>query len=132
MGNQILLILIGIAIVVTSGFVISLIIELKKTARSLNDFLRTTEELVKPTIEELQQTLKSLRKISDNLNEVTADMKNLSGAVSEVGSTIKYVSDVVEDITSSVAVKVSGTKAGIKTGLMVLLHNLFQKKGGSQ
>jgi uncharacterized protein YoxC len=131
MGNQIWLILIGIAIIVTSGFVISLIIELKKTVRSLNDFLKTTEESVKPTLEELQQTLRSLRNISENLNDVTADMKSLSGSVREVGSTIKYVSGVVEEITSSVAVKVSGAKAGIKTGLMVLLHNLFLKKGGS-
>jgi uncharacterized protein YoxC len=130
MANQIWLTLIGIAIVITAGFVISLIIELKKTVRSLNEFLQTTEASIQPTLEELQLTLKSLRNISENLNEVTDDMKTLSGSVRDVGLTIKHVTGVVEDITSSVAVKAAGTKAGIKTGLMVLLNNLFLKKGG--
>jgi uncharacterized protein YoxC len=131
MANQLWLTLIGIAVVVTAGFVISLIIELKKTLRSLNGLLKTTEESLKPTLEELQQTLKSLKNISDNINDVTADMKTLSGSVRDVGLNIKRVSGIVEDITSSVAVKASGVKAGLKTGFLVLLNNLFLKKGGS-
>jgi len=83
-------------------------------------------------LEELQQTLKSLKGISDNLNDVTADMKTLSGSVRDVGLTIKHVSSVVEDVTSAVAAQACGVKAGIKTGLMVLLNNLFIRKGGGQ
>jgi methyl-accepting chemotaxis protein len=92
--------------------------------------LKTTEEAIKPTLDELQQTLKSLKNISDNIEEVTSDMKTLSGSVKDVGLTIKHVSGVVEDITSAVAINASGAKVGIKTGLMVLLNNLFSKKGG--
>ena len=132
MANGLWLALIGIAVVVTAGFVISLIIDLKKTLRSLDGLLNTTEESLKPTLEELQQTLKSLKGISDNLNDVTADMKTLSGSVRDVGLNIKHVSDVVEDVTSSVAIQASGVKAGLKTGLLVLLNNLFFKKGGTQ
>jgi uncharacterized protein YoxC len=130
--NQIWLILIGIAVVVTAGFVISLILELKKTVRSLNVFLKTTEESIKPTLEELQQTLRSLRNISADLNDVTTDIKTLSGSIRDVGLNIKHVSSVNEDVTSSVAIKTSGIKAGIKTGFMVLLNNLFLKKGGEK
>jgi uncharacterized protein YoxC len=130
--SQLWLTLIGIAVVVTAGFVVSLIIELKKTVRSLNDFLKTTEESIKPTLEELQQTLRSLRNVSNDLNDVTTDIKTLSGSVRDVGLNIKHVSNIVEDITSSGYIKVSGVKAGIKTGIMVLLNNLFSRKGGGQ
>jgi uncharacterized protein YoxC len=130
--NQLWLTLIGVSVTVTAGFVIWLIIEIKKTLGSLNNFLKTSEESLKPTLEELQQTLKSLRSVSDDLNDVTSDVKTLSGSIRDVGLNIKSVTDMVEDVTSSGYVKVSGIKAGIKTGIMVLLSNLFSKKGGGQ
>ena len=130
--SQLWLTLIGIAVVVTAGFIVSLIIEMKKTVRSLNDFLKAREESIKPTLEELQQTLRSLRSVSNNLNDVTSDIKTLSGSIRGVGLNIKHVSDIVEDFTSSGYIKASGVKAGIKTGIMVLLNNLFSKKGGGQ
>ena len=128
--SQLWLTLIGISVIVTAGFVIWLIIEVKKTLRSLNDFLKTSEESLKPTLEELQQTLRSLRSVSNDLNDVTSDIKTLSGSIRDVGLNIKSVSNMVEDVTSSGYIKVSGMKAGIKTGIMVLLSNLFSKKGG--
>ena len=130
--NNIWLLLIAIAVVVSSGFIISLIIDLKKTVRLLNELLKTTEESIKPTLEELQQTLKSLRNVSNDINAVTTDVKTLSGSVRDVGLNIKHVSNLIEEVTSSTLIKASGLKAGIKTGLMFLLSNLFLKKGGEK
>jgi uncharacterized protein YoxC len=130
--NQIWLALITLAVVITAGFLISLIIELRKTVRNISDLLKTTEESLKPTLEELQLTLKSLRNISDDINEVTTDIKTFSGSVKDVGMNVRHVSNLVEGLTSSTFIKVTGLKAGIKAGLMVLLSNLFTKKGGGQ
>jgi len=115
---------------ITAGFIISLIIELKKTVQNVSVLLKTTEESLRPTLEELQLTLKSLRNVSDDINDVTADIKTLSGSVKDVGLNIRNVSNLVEELTSSTLIKATGLKAGIKTGLMVLLSNLFSKKGG--
>jgi uncharacterized protein YoxC len=122
--------IIGIAVAVTAGYVISLIIELKKTMQSVNDFLKTTEASLKPTLEEVQQTLRSLRGVTDNLNDVTSDIKTLSSSVRDVGVTVKQVSGVVGDVSSLARIQASGLKAGVKTGFMYLLQNLFSKKGG--
>ncbi len=130
--NQIWLTLIGIAVIVTAGFVISLIIELRKTVCTLNELMKTTEESLKPTLEEVQLTLKSLRKVSDDLNDVTTDVKTLSGSVRDVGMNIRHISNLVESVTLSTAIKASGLKAGIKTGLEVLLGNLFSRIGGGK
>ena len=121
--------LIVIAVVATAVFLIGLIMELRKTARSINEFLKTTEESFKPTLEELQLTLKSLRNVSDNLNDATDDIKAFSGAVRDVGQNVKHISNIIEDVTSSTAIKASGLKVGISTALGVLLSNLFSKKG---
>ena len=130
--NQIWVGLIVLAVVVTAGFIISLIIELKKTACSLREFLTTTEESIKPTLEELQQTLNSIRNVSDDINDVTADIKTFSGTVRDVGQNIKHVSNLIEDVTSSTTVKASGLKVGIKTAMGGLLNNLFSRKGGGK
>jgi uncharacterized protein YoxC len=130
--NQIWAVLIAVALVAAAGFLIVLIMELRKTIRSLNEFLKTTGESLKSTLEELQQTLKSVRNVSNDLNEVTSDIKTLSCALRDVGMNIKHESDLVDGIISSTAIKTSGLKAGIKTGFMVLLNNLFLRKGGGK
>ena len=128
--NQIWMGLIVLAFLVAVAFFISLLIELKKTAQSFREFLKSTEDSINPTIEELQQTLKSLRKISDDINTVTGDVRAVSGAVREVGHNVKQVSNMIEDVTSCCIVKASGLKVGIKTALEVLLSNLLLKRGG--
>lgn len=130
--NQIWLGLIAIVVVVTAGFLVSLIIELKKTTSSLRDFLKTTEESIKHTMEELQQTLKSIRNISDNINDVTDDIKTFSGSVRNIGENISRVGQLIEGATSSTVIKASGLKVGTMTALSVLLNNIFSKKGGGK
>jgi uncharacterized protein YoxC len=130
--NQIWVGLIALAVVVLAGFIISLIIELKKTAYSLREFLTRGEESIKLTLEELQATLKSMRNISDDINDVTADIKIFSGSVRDVGKNINNLSNLIEDVASSATVKASGLKVGISTALGVLLNNLFSKKGGGK
>jgi len=130
--NQIWAGLIVIAFLVMVGFLISLIIELKKTARALREWLKTTEELTRPTFEELQQSLKSVRDVSDDINTVTTDIKTFSGALKDTGQNIKTLSTLLEQVTSSTLIKASGLRAGIRTALEVLLSNIFLKKGDRQ
>lgn len=130
--NQIWAGLIVIAFLVMVGFLISLIIELKKTARALREWLKTTEELTRPTFEELQQSLKSIKNVSDDINTVTTDIKTFSVALKDTGQNIKTLSTLIEQVTSSTLIKVSGLRAGIRTALEVLLSNIFLKKGGRQ
>ncbi len=127
--NEIWVGLMALAVVVTVGFLILLTMELRKAARSLSEFLRTTEESIKPALEELQQTLKSIRNVSNNVNDVTDDIKTFSVVVRDAGQNIKHVSNLIEDVTSSAAIKASGLKIGIRTALEVLLNNLFSRKG---
>jgi uncharacterized protein YoxC len=130
MGQNIWLIIIALAIAITAGFVISLIIEMKKAVRNMTEILKTTEATLKPVLEELQLTLRSLRSVSDDINDVTTDIKTLSASVKDVGLNIRSVSNLIENVASSTAVKASGLKAGIKTGLMFLLSNFMSKTGG--
>jgi len=130
--NDILLGLIIVAVLVAIGFLISVLIELRKTARSLRDFLRTQEDSLNTTLDELQQILKSLRSISNGVNEVTTDAKSFSKAVSGIGNNIQHASNILGDKTLLALIKASGLKVGIRTALAFLLNNLSLKKGRRQ
>lgn len=133
--NQIWIWLIVVAVVVTAGFLISLIIELRKTVRYLRESLKAREESTKTMLEELQQTLKGLRGVSDDIRDVADDIKTVSGAVRDVGQNIRRISSLLEDVTSSTLIKASSLKVGVRTALGVLSNNLLNnlfKKGGRQ
>jgi len=127
--------LLVLAVLVVSGFLIALLIELKKTTQSLREFLKTTGESTKTTMEEMQQTLKSLRGISENIKGMTDDVKSFSVVVRETGQSLKLLSDMVNDISTSVVKEVSGLRVGLRTALEVFWNNLvniISKKGGKQ
>lgn len=120
--------LITAAILVSTGFLISVLIELRKAARSLRNFLKTQEDSLNTTLSELQQTLKSLRNFSNGANEITANAKSFSNAMSNIGDNIKHASNLVENTKSLALIKASGLRVGIKTALTVLLNNLLSTK----
>ncbi len=128
--NQIWLGIIAIAVAVTAGYIISLIIELKKTINSVNVVLKSIEENLNPVLDELQLTLKSLRNISDDVNEVTSDVKVLSKSVKDIGTNISRASSFIGTAASLATIRASGLKAGLKTGLGFLISNIFSRIGG--
>jgi uncharacterized protein YoxC len=129
MMMQVWFAIISIAFLVAVGFLIFVLLELRRSASALTEFLKTTENTIKPTMEELQQTLKSIRKVTDDINEITEDTKQITGITREIGQNLKRVSGLFEEISSEAVIKVSGLRVGIRTALEVLLKNLFLKKG---
>lgn len=130
--NEVWFALMTIAFLVVVGFFIYVLLELRKSARALTEFIETTENSLKPTLEELQLTLRSVRKVSDDLNEVTEDIRRVSGSARDIGRNIEKISEVINEVGSETIIKVSGLRVGIRTALEVLLKNLFLGKGGNQ
>lgn len=128
--NNIWLGLITLAVLAAAGFFISVLIEIRKTTKSLRNFLRNQEDLLNTTLSELQQTLKSLRNVSNDVNEIMVDAKSFSDAVSNIGDNIKRASNLIDNTKSLAFIKASGLRVGIKTALTFLLKNLLSKKGG--
>ena len=123
--SNIFLALITLAFLAAVGVFIVVMLELKTATQALREFLKTTEATLKPTLEELQQSLRSMRNVTDNVTAVTEDVKTLSSSVRKVGENVQHVSELIDDVTSSTAVKVSGLRAGIRTALEVLIQNLL-------
>jgi uncharacterized protein YoxC len=125
--NSLFIGLITLAVFVLTGFIIYLILELKKTINSVKLSMESIEKVIIPTVEELQMTLKSVRKITDDVGVVTEEVKGLSGSIREIRENVQYVSEAVSAITKNSVVQVSGVKAGVKAGFEYFIKNLLAK-----
>lgn len=113
-----------IALIAAFGFLIYAAIQLKKMAVCLNDFCRTTDERLKPVLEETEKTMKSIRAVSDNIGAVAGNIREVTEAASDVAENIRAVSMIVGDIREQVSVRTHGIMAGIQAALGVLMkHN---------
>ena len=119
--------LITLAVLVLTGFIVYIILELKKTINSVRITMESIEKTLIPTVEELQMTLKSVRKITDDVGVVTEEVKGLSGSIREMSENVKYVSEAVSRITTNSVAQVSGVRAGIKAGFGYFIKNLLTK-----
>jgi uncharacterized protein YoxC len=126
--NSIFLGIITLAFLVLVGFVVYILLELKKSLISLRQSIATTEEILKSTTEELQLTLRSVRKVTDDVGVVTGDVKELSGSIRQIGENVKQISSVVGMVTTTSVVQASGLKAGIKAGFGYFLKNILAKR----
>lgn len=128
--NQIWFAFITIAFLMMVGFLIHVLLELRRSTKALTEFLKTAENSIGPAFEELQKTMKSLRKVSDDINTVTEDIRLISGNARDVGQTLKRISELINEVGSETIIKTSGLRVGIKTALEVLFNNILSKKGG--
>ena len=126
--NTIFLGLITLGILVLIGFIISVIVEYKRTAIRLRETIDSVEKTVIPTIDELKLTIISVRKITDDVGSVSEDIKELSGSVKEISSNISNTSEAVRGLAIGSAQQISGVKAGVKAGLVYFLTNMFVKR----
>ena len=124
--------LITLAVLVLTGFIIYIILELKKTIDSVKLSMESIEKILIPTMEELQMTFKSVRKITDDVGVVTEDVKGLSGSIREISANVKQVSEAVSTITKTSAVQVTGLKAGVRAGFGYFIKNFLAKRQQDQ
>ena len=109
-------------------FLIYSSMQIKKTAAAVNDFVRTTDQRLKPVLEETEMTLKSIRTITDDVGAVTGNIRNVSEAVSDVAENVRAVSMIIGDVREQVSLRTSGIMAGVQAALGVLMKNQKERR----
>ncbi len=104
-------------------FLIFSSIQIKKTAVAVNEFIRTTDQRMKRSLEETELTLKSIRTITNDVGVVTSNIRNVSEAVSDVADNVRAVSIIISDVRDQVSLRSNGIMAGIQAALGVLMKH---------
>ena len=115
-------------ILVAIGMLSRAIMDIRRLAATINEFVKNTEERLTPVLIETEQTLKSFRKISDDVGTVTESVRGLSDVVYEIAVNLKTVSNLVNSFGEGVSLRASGIREGVKTALNVLIRQIKERR----
>ena len=123
-------ILVTIAFVVLVGYLVPVMIQVRKTVAESEQLLAKMNHDLPPLIEEL-------RSISRNMNDLTEQARNgvehaavLLHAVGEVGESVQQVHEVVKGSSGSMVTNVASVVAGLKAATKVVKER-FREEGGN-
>ncbi|MBI2883915.1 MAG: DUF948 domain-containing protein [Candidatus Methylomirabilis oxyfera] len=103
---------------------IPMLVQLRRTARQAEDFLRVVELELRPTLIELTGVIGSLNRASD---QVTGGLKKMDGtldAIAEVGQTVRDVNQLAQHIVFPKLITGAALMTGLRVGLRTLLVRL--------
>ncbi len=127
--DKIVYIGLGISATVVLVLLIPVVLQLKKTIRGVDEFLKKTEDQLDPVLAELQDVLAELKTTTNNINTVTSNARELSQSVLDLSYKINSISTVISDLQKETNATVAGLKAGVKTAVGVFVKNLTRKGG---
>jgi uncharacterized protein YoxC len=114
-------------LIILIAFLVPAILQIKKSAKAAEDFLRATQDSLNPLLRELQETVEKTNHLAAKLDESVSDVQQLTKAVGETGAIVSDINGLVRKVQTSFSVTTSSLGAGIKTALGVLTHGAIQK-----
>ena len=126
---EIAAILVAVAFVVLVGFLVPVMIQIRKTVGESGQLLAKMNDDLPPLIGEI-------RAISHNMNEATKQARGgvehaaaLLHAVGEVGESVQHMHNVVKGSSGSMLTNVASVVAGFKAATQVM-KDRFREEGG--
>ncbi len=114
----------------TLSFLVALIflifasVEIRKATIAMREFLKLSEERLKPAIEEAEQTFRNFKKIGSDIGVVTEEIKNVTSAVNDIATNLKAISCIIAGVQEGLSLRASGLKAGVKTAVNVFIDKI--------
>ena len=126
---EIAVILVAVAFAVLVGFLVPVMIQVRKTVAE-------SEQLLAKMNHDLPPLIGELRAMSHNMNELTEQARGgvehaaaLLHAVGDVGESVQHVHDVVKGSSGSMLTNVASVVAGLKAATHVMKER-FREEGG--
>lgn len=130
MSIELFLGIITVVLIILLGFVIYFILSTKNTMRSVENFIKTTQEPLISLLSELRESVERLDRIIRDIEDSTKNVQHLSKAIGELGALIDELNNFVRRTGLSFSIKTASIGVGIKTALGVLARGII-KKGGN-
>lgn len=129
MSTQLFLGVIAAVFIVLLAFLIPLILRAKQTLKSVDDFVKVTQESLIPLLSELKKSVERLNRITEDIEDSTKNIQHLSKAIGETGALFEELNNLVKRTGLSFSIKTASLGVGIKTALGVIAKGII-KKGG--
>lgn len=119
---------VAVAMIVLVMFLVPLIMEMRRTATTLREFIERMEADLKPTIKELNATLADLQILTNGAAEKVEDVQCFMSAVGETGRGLRTISTIVSGAAGALS-KSALWMTGAKVAGSFLMDKLIKKRG---
>ncbi len=118
----------AITLVVLAAYLIPAIIEIRRTASAMREFLVCTEGELSSALKELRETLAELKELSNDLASKSGEVTSFMEALGDTGRNLHTINNLVGIVTGLVggsSIWMTGGKAAGK----YVIERLFKKRG---
>ena len=121
--------LIAIAVLVLTAFIIPVFVELKKTGVALRGFIADLDRELKPALDELRGTLAEARGLIAEVSARTEEVKTLTTALGETGHNLRLINRALGS-AAGVVTNTSALAAGFKAAFKSIAERFAKKRKG--
>jgi len=111
------------AVIVLVAFLIPAILQITRTVRAAEDFIKT----LNPLLFKLNETIDRTNKVAAGVEESVNNVQHLTRAVGETGALIDEINHFVRQVGVFLSAGTSGLGAGIKAAFAVLTKGAVEK-----
>lgn len=107
---------------------IPVLIQLRRTARQAEDFLRAIELELRPVMVEAKDAIRNLNRVSDQVNNGLGKVGGTIDAIAEAGQTVRDANQVVQQFIVPKLITSAAFTTGLRVGLKTLIVRLMGRR----
>ena len=111
------------AVIVLVAFLVPAILQITRTVRAAEDFIKT----LNPLLFKLNETIDRTNKVVAGVEESVNNVQHLTRAVGETGALIDEINHFVRQVGVFLSAGTSGLGAGIKAAFAILTKGAVEK-----
>ena len=111
------------AVIVLVAFLVPAILQITRTVRAAEDFIKT----LNPLLFKLNETIDRTNKVAAGVEESVHNVQHLTRAVGETGALIDEINHFVRQVGVFLSAGTSGLGAGIKAAFAILTKGAVEK-----
>jgi uncharacterized protein YoxC len=96
------------------------LLELRRAAWRLQEFIRTLELDLRPVLQEAREGVRAATKAAQDVAEGTARLRGVMASVEEAGENLRMTTATIRGVLGSRLIPVAGVLAGVRAGAKFL------------
>ena len=125
------LVILAVLSIVWTILLVAVLLELRRAAFRLQEFIRTIELDLRPILQEAQNAIRTLNQAGQRVAENSAKVGHVVGALEEAGENIRITTRVIRAVFGSRIIPVATLMAGVRAGVRMLWRRSSRRREGS-
>ena len=125
------LVVLAVVSLLWTALLIPALLELRRAAWRLQEFIRTLELDLRPVIQEAREGVRTAAKAAQEVADGTARLRGTIAAVEQAGENIRMTSAAIRAVFGSRLIPIASLLAGLRAGVKFLLRQYTQRREAS-